>query len=899
MSGAPAPDPRVQTKLLVPRLRAGSVVRPRLDLLLARGAETTLTLVSAPAGFGKTTLLCTWLATHEGRPTAWVSLDERDLDAATFWTYVLLAVDRAAPGTASAALTRLQSGQGAIDSVITLLINELSVLADDLTLVLDDYHLAEGPDIQPGVAFLVEHLPPQVHVIISSRADPALPLSRLRARGELVEVRAADLRFTITESTEYLNDVSRLGIEPSDVAVLEARTEGWAAALQLAALSLQGRDDPTRFIAGFAGDDRFVVDYLADEVLDRQPDHRRRFLLESSVLERLTGSLCDAVTGRTDGQAMLELLERQNLFIVPLDDKRRWYRYHRLFDDVLQARLLDERPGDVAELHRRAAAWYDRAGDAEAAVSHALSAGDAGLAADLVELAIPTMLRERREDVIRRWVDQLPADAAENRPVLAVGLIGGLMSSNAFGSVPQRLRDVQRLLDAAADDLVVLDPAEYARLPAVVETYSAALALVSGDLSGTLEHAEAALAGADSGDHLTLASASALRGLAAWTAGDLDAAHHAYRTASENLARAGHVADILGCAITLADIEMTEGKLARAQQTLEDALGLATSVDPPLRGVADMHVGLSRVARERGDLAGAAEHLRRADELGESAGLPQNPYRWRVAMAHLRAAEGDTTAAVALLEEAERVYVGDFVPDVRPVAAARARVLIAAGDVSGAFAWARGRGIAAADPLAYVHEYEHVTLARILLADQSLEQASALLERLLEAAEAGGRTGTVIEVLVLLALARAAAHDQDQALLSLERAVGLAEPAGYIQVFADAGSPLVALLHLLGRRHRNWTFLRHLAAVDATKPPSGPGRTDQQLVEPLSSRELDVLRLLASDLDGPAIARELGVSLTTVRTHTQHVYAKLSVNNRRAAVRRAHQLNLFSRTARR
>jgi LuxR family transcriptional regulator, maltose regulon positive regulatory protein len=344
---------------------------------------------------------------------------------------------------------------------------------------------------------------------------------------------------------------------------------------------------------------------------------------------------------------------------------------------------------------------------------------------------------------------------------------------------------------------------------------------------------------------------------------------------------------------------MTQGKLARAQQTLQDALGLGTSGGAPLRGVADMYVGLSRVARERGDLAGAAEYLRRADELGESAGLPQNPYRWRAAMAHLRAAEGDTTAAVALLEEAERVYVGDFAPDVRPVAAARARVLIAAGDVSGAVAWARGRGIAATDPLDYVYEYEHLTLARILLAEQSLEQASVLLGRLLEAAEAGGRTGTVIEVLVLLALARAAAHDQDQALVSLERAVGLAEPEGYIQVFAEAGSPLAALLQLLGRRHRNWTFLRHLAAVDAPKPRSGSDRADQQLVDPLSSRELDVLRLLASDLDGPAIARELGVSLTTVRTHTQHIYAKLSVTNRRAAVRRAHQLSLFSRTARR
>ena len=907
-------DPRLQTKLLVPRPRARAVARPRLGALLARGLQTRLTLVSAPAGFGKTTLLSAWLADRGGgRPTAWVSLDERDQDASTFWTYVLLAVDRAAPGTASAALALLQSGRAGIDSVLTVLLNELSVLPGDLTLVLDDYHLAEGSDIQPGVGFLLEHLPAQVNLVISTRADPALPLSRLRARGELVEVRAADLRFTTPEATAYLNEVSTLGLAPGDVAALETRTEGWVAALQLAALSLQGRDDPARFIDGFAGDDRFVVDYLADEVLDRQPDHLRRFLLESSVLDRMTGPLCDAVTGRTDGRATLAALERQNLFVVPLDDNRRWYRYHHLFAEVLRARLLDERPGEVAGLHRRASAWYDAAGDPEAAVDHALSSGNTGLAADLVERAIPAMLRRRREDVIRRWVDRLPAAAAANRPVLAVGLIGGLMSSNAFDGIDRRLVDARRLLDSPVEDLVVLDRAEYARLPAVLETYSAALALVHGDPSGTVVHAEAALAGAADDDHLTVASASALLGLASWSDGDLDAAHRAYLAASESLARAGHVADVLGCAITLADIEMTLGRLAAAQQTFERSLELAATASAPLRGAADMHVGLSRVAWERGDLAGAADQLHRADRLGESAGLPQHPYRWRVALARLRAAEGDPTAAVALLDEAERVYVADFAPAVRPVAAARARVLAASGDVPGAFAWARARGLSAADAPSYLHEYEHLTLARVLLAHHAagggrlpLTEAAALLDRLLAAAEAGGRTGSVIEILVLRALALGGAGEPEQASASLERAVRLAEPEGSVQVFADVPSPPVGLLQSLARRHRTWTFVRHLAAVvsppdrpAAARPGPGPEDTADQLLDPLSTRELDVLRYLASDLDGPAIARELGVSLTTVRTHTQHVYTKLGVNSRRAAVRRAHQLRLFSRTARR
>jgi LuxR family maltose regulon positive regulatory protein len=570
-------------------------------------------------------------------------------------------VDRAVPGTASGALTRLQSRQADIEPVLIEMLNEVSVLPTDLTLVLDDYHLAEGPAIRPGVTFMVDHLPPQLHLVISTRADPALPLARLRARGELVEIRGPDLRFTPVEAAAYLNDSCGLGLEPADVAALDARTEGWVAALQLAALSLTERENASEFIAGFAGNDRFVVDYLADEVLDRQPPDLRRFLFDTSVLDRLAAPLCDAVTGRTDAATMLESLERQNLFLVPLDRNRSWYRYHHLFADVLRARLVDQRPGDVAGLHRRASDWYAGFGDPQAAVRHALAAGDVDLAADRIERAIPAMLRDRREDVVSRWADQLPPDVVAARPVLAVGLIGGLMASNAFDGVDQRLRDVERLLarladpaanaaNAAGPGLVVVDHAELARVPAV-ETYRAALALVGGDLSATVEHARTALMRASPDDHLSIAAASALTGLVAWTNGDLAAAHAGYRDASDHLGRAGSIADVVGCAITLADIEMTQGRLASAAGTFEDALALATGPSSPLRGTADMYVGLSRVAYERGDLPEAADHLRRADELGEAAGLPQNPYRWRVAMARLRAAEGDTPAALSLLDE--------------------------------------------------------------------------------------------------------------------------------------------------------------------------------------------------------------------------------------------------------
>src|SRR5215211_4399452 len=383
--------PLLETKLHVPRRRHGLVPRPRLSERLSRGTESALTLVSAPAGFGKTTLLAEWLAAApaDERSAAWLSLDQRDNDPALFWTYLIAALQTAAHGVGAGALSLLQSPQPPIEAVLATLLNDLHAISDDVVLVLDDYHVIDARDVQDGMAFLLGHLPPQIHLVIASRADPALPLARLRARRELVEIRAADLRFTPEEAATYLNGVMGLELTARDVAALEGRTEGWIAALQLAALSMQGRDDIAGFIAGFAGEDRYIVDYLVEEVLQRQPDDVRSFLLQTSVLGRLNGSLCDVVTGRDGGRAMLEALDRGNLFLVPLDDRRRWYRYHHLFADVLQAHLLDEQPDVAPSLHRRASVWHAENGDRSEAVDHALAGGDFERAADLIEPAIP------------------------------------------------------------------------------------------------------------------------------------------------------------------------------------------------------------------------------------------------------------------------------------------------------------------------------------------------------------------------------------------------------------------------------------------------------------------------------------------------------------------------------
>jgi LuxR family maltose regulon positive regulatory protein len=900
----------LESKYRLPGRPPNAVARARLEDRLSAAARSALTVLSAPAGFGKTTLLTEWLASlpADAPAVAWLSLDQRDNDPAVLWTYVATALQTAVDGLGAGALRLLASSPPSTEAAMAALLNDLDGQPKDLVLVLDDYHLIEAAEVHDGMTFLLEHQPRQLHLVLATRADPPLPLARMRARGQLVEVRAADLRFTTEESAAYLNGPMGLGLSERDLAALDGRTEGWVAALQLAALSMQGREDVSAFIAGFAGDDRYIVDYLAEEVLARQPAGVRDFLLTTSILDRLTGPLCDAVTGRGGGKATLVALERANLFLVPLDDRRQWYRYHHLFADVLQAHLLDERAGEVAEVHRRASAWFEAHGDTPQAISHAMAGGDSGRAADLMELAMPMMSRERREAEFARWVRSMPDDVVRARPVLGVAFVGALALVSDFATVGQRLSDIERSLRPADGswpeqppaNLIVVDHDGYRSLPARIEMYRAALALAHADLDGTVAHAREALSLASPDNDLVRASAGALAGLASWTTGDLAGAHAAYTESVAGLARAGFVADVLGCCITLGDIRRTQGRLGDAMTTYRRALELAAP-EPgvePLRGTADMHVGMAGVLLERDDLAAAAEHLAESHRLGAYNGLPRNPYRWRVVMARLREAEGDLDGALELLDEADRVYAADYAPNVQPVPAVRARLRLRRGELSHAGEWARERQLSAGDDLSYLGEYEHLTLARLLLArhrterdDTALDEAVGLLGRLLAAAEEGQRGASVIEVLLLQALAHRARGDLPTALGALDRAVTLAQPEGYVRLFADEGPPMAALLKALTKQSAAPGQVRRLlvAATRTEHRPADP----TALVEPLSDRELDVLRLLGTDLDGPDIARELSVSLNTMRTHTRNIYTKLGVTSRRAAVRQARDLNLL------
>lgn len=910
------------TKLYIPPQPPKSVLRHRLVERLNEGLHRKLTLISAPAGFGKTTLVCEWVAgrSQKCEPeacVAWLSLDEGDSDPVRFLSYLIAALRTIEPGVGEEILAALQSSQPPpIEPVLIALLNEISALGGspsttpgaNFILVLDDYHWIDARPVDEALTYLVEHLPPHVHLVITSREDPALPLPRLRARGQLVELRAADLRFSPAEAAEFLNQVMDLSLSAEEVEALETRTEGWIAGLQLAALSMQGHRDAAGFIQAFAGDNRYILDYLVEEVLQRQPDSVRSFLLQTAILDRMNGPLCEAVTGQTGGRARLEVLQRSNFFIISLDDRRYWYRYHHLFGDVLRMHLMAEQPDQIPGLHRRASEWYEQNGFAADAIHHALAGKDFERAATLIERAVHEMRQSRQEATLLSWFQALPDEVFQLRPVLSVHYAGALLQNGQLDGVESLLRDAERWLDMPADiraqPLFAVEE-DFRRLPGSIAMYHAGLALVHGDVAATVKYARQVLDLTREDDNFLLGAASAILGLAYWTSGDLETAHRIYAEGMGYLTRVGYISDVIGGATTLADIRITQGRLREALSTYERGLRLATEQSSPaLRGAADMHVGMSELYRERNDLDTAAQHLQLSKELGELNWLPKNPYRWRVALARLRQAQGDPDGVLALLDEAERLYRGDFSPNVRPITALKARAWIAQGRLGEALDWARQQGLSPEDDLSYLREYEHITLARLLLArykdngeERILEKAAGLLERLMNSAEEGGRLGSAIEILVLQAVAHQLQANIPDALAPLSRALTLAEPEGYMRIFLDEGASMAQLLREAAVREIMPEYTGKLLAAFGGEQPGGAAASrapiPQPLIEPLSPRELEVLRLFKTELSGPEIAGELVIALSTLRTHTKNIYSKLAVSNRRAAVSRAVELGLI------
>ncbi len=580
--------PLLATKLYVPRTGPGLVVRRRLLERLDAGATARLTLLSAPPGFGKTTLLAEWAraASNPVKQVAWVSLDAGDTDPGSFWPYVVASLAALVPGLGEACEDLANAGRPAGPEAITTLLNELAGVAGDVWLVLDDYHLPVNNDVRDGVRFLLEHLPPQLHVLISTRVDPDLPLSRWRGRGELVELRAADLRFTRDEATEYLNAASGLELAATDADALGERTEGWIAALQLAALSLRGREDASGFIERFAGDDRYIVDYLMDEVLAHQPDDVRDFLLRTAVLARLTGGLCDAVTGGDGGAETLVRLERANLFVVPLDDQLAWFRYHHLFADVLRARLLAERPAEVPLLHRRASAWYEAGGFPDEAIGHALAAADFDRAGQLVEAALPEARRDRRDAALIGWLRALPEETIGRSPVLTTFAGWAALVAGDLDALEARLDHADALLATVEQGTRPpwLETAELRILPATIAMYRASLSQARGDLAGVVRHARRALEAAGPDDDFWRGGASGFLALAAWSEGDIATAVETFTTAVASLHSAGALVDALSSTALLAEMWTVAGRTDRAREVAGRALVASRSVGLPRRG---------------------------------------------------------------------------------------------------------------------------------------------------------------------------------------------------------------------------------------------------------------------------------------------------------------------------
>ncbi|HNT76686.1 MAG TPA: LuxR C-terminal-related transcriptional regulator [Anaerolineae bacterium] len=921
--------PLLATKLYIPAPHAAIVSRPHLLARLDEGLRLgrRLTLVAAPAGYGKTTLLSEWAnrcaADVTGRrAVAWLTLDEADGDPARFWAYVVAALRTALSLDIPDALPTPQSSQ--MTALMTALINQIGARPESLLLILDDYHLATAQPIQDALAFLLEHQPPNLHLVIAARADPPLPLARLRARGQLTELRQADLCFTPEEAAAFLNQRMGLALTPSDIAALDARTEGWIAGLHMAALALQGDRagrDASAFIAAFTGAHRYILDYLLEEVLNREPPAVQTFLLQTAILDRMCAPLCDAVLReggrgregeretfspspplplspsptRTDSQATLEYLERANLFIIPLDGRREWYRYHRLFGDLLRQRLRRTAPEQVQPLHRRASAWYAAQGDAPAAIAHALAAEDFARAAELVaQVAEATLLRGEIITLLA-WLQPLPDDIVRANPNLCVFHIWALLlSGHSLSLIEARLRDADVYSDLIPGQLAALR----AMLAAYQIQFSRATALAQQALEQLPE--ESVL----------------LRSLASWILSTF-AALHGDRAGDQSLdaiaqqgIASGNVLVAMMAMSQLAEFHTRYGRLHQAWDLYQRALRLVVDAQGRRMSIAGaLLVGLGDLACEWHDFDAASQYFHEGIALIEQWN-EMGALEAYLGLAQLHWFQGDATGAQTAIERARQLAVrfdmteyDDWV-----VAMMQARIWIAQGNLDAAQRWAESRNLDAhtgdallpekdALPEYRLRKYELAAFARLLIAQGDSAAALTVLASILPVALRQQRPALIIEIHLLEALALDAQGQRDRALVALEQSLALAEPEGYTRAFLSVGTPVVPLLRAMVARGLHPAYATRLltflgaATPDAALPASSPSTVS--LVDPLSERELEVLRLLVSALSTEEIAQTLYLSVHTVRSHLKNLYSKLNVHSRYEAVARAQDLHLL------
>jgi len=899
--------PILTTKFYIPKLRDSSVNRTRLIKRLSEEEGCRLILISAPAGFGKTTLVSEWLSVC-GYPASWLSLDVRDNDLRTFLIYFITGMQKIDQGIGNRAIEALSSHPSfGIEVILTELINEIAALSNEFVYVLDDYHTISNQEINAAMAFLLDYMPANMKLVITTREEPRLPIAKLRAKNQLLELRDTDLRFTQFEIAQFINRMN-LNITDHNLKILEKRTEGWIAGIQLAALSMQNHQDISDFMEGFSAGHNYIMDYLIEEVLQQQPEEIQRFLLKTSILDRFCGELCDAMLENELplSQKILEQLQAANLFLIPLDNERIWFRYHHLFADLLRRRVSieDSLSKEMAPLHIRAASWFKQKGFMEEAIRHNIAVRAYENAAKMIELEWKGMDKSLQSVAWLGWAKMLPIEMIHFRPVLCTGYAWALLDAGELENCEPMLQYAEKGIETLEQEeqkgitpsIIVVDQEQYQILPATIANARTYKASALGDFKGAIKYAKLALELLPEAEVYTREVVKTLLGLSLWASGDLAVA---YTTIVQGLQ--GQQMEIM-VAVVLAEIRMEQGKFHLAEELLERVLQAALLEDETYQlPVASFYLGLAKIKFWLGDISAAEELLEQSRVRGEIAALPNWRYLWLSLKAQLKYSLGLCEEARKLILEAESFYFRNPIPDLQPYKAMKTRGYLIQGNTDFALDWAKECHIKMQDEPEYSHIYEHITLIRIRLKEyelnkiEDIESEITVMEHLLKKARIEKWNRNLIEILILRAIAYSFVGKPEIAKDSIYEAIRLSEPEGYIQPYTEDGEQIEALLSEINMVTNQSQFLKKiLHAIDKCKSCVEPsGKKGVNLMEPLSERELELLHLIAEGLSNQEICDKLYLALSTVKGYNQNLFGKLQVKSRTEAIKRAREVGIL------